>query len=274
MIHVQATGSGPAVYAENVSGPAIQADGTIKAIGPGSAPAIRATGSSGRAIEAQSTSIEAIKAVGSPGIDAVGSTSSPAIHAVGSNGAPGIRVEASASAPNAINAAAIYAEGSLAHAIYAKGTGSADAIHAEGSTLGPALFVNGGFGVKVRQIALRITVPTQYPILIDDHVIIITSIGPGPSPSPTSKITLILPQSGMQDGQMFIFRNFSDAASIFINGGNYTIILILSRAGAPASSNEFQMTNPDNNLGYNGATTIIFYQGCYYQMFRAVEVGS
>jgi hypothetical protein len=266
VIHAEATGSGPAVYAENVSGPAIQADGTIKAFGPGSAPAIRATGSSGRAIEAQSSSssVAAIYAKGSPAIDAVGSTSSPAIHAVGSSGAPGIRVEASASASiaNINNAAAIYTQGSVANAIYASTTGSAPAIHAKGATYssslttpGAALFVDGGFRAKVRYVNL--VLGGTYSIQSDDYTVIFYG-------SITGNMIVNLPQANVQDGQMFIIRNYSGSNNFQISTQGSTYGIARPRGTFPVSPPTTWEITDTGTTGYHGGVILVFYQGIYY----------
>ncbi len=291
VIQAEGTGSGPAIYAEGASGSAIQADGNgsdqdpvIKANASESDPAIQATGTAGRAIEAQSSSssVTTIYAKGSPGIDALGSATNPAIHAVGSATAQGIRVNAiGSSGSNPTNTAAIYAQGSVAHAIYAKTTGSATAICTEGSesnaiyaktngsapaihavgapyTLlsspGPALFVDGGFRAKVR--TMDSNQPQIYP---DDHIIIInqgsTFTGYLRLPHP--------PTYQVQDGQMFIIKCWTNMTNFYVvTEGGYS--LALNAAG-------FTLSESRNYGGavYRGGVTFVFYNGIYYEMASA-----
>jgi hypothetical protein len=263
VIHAEGTDSGPAIHAENTSGPAIQADGTIEANGPTSGPAIQATGGLGRAIEAQSTSATAIYAVGSPGIDAEGVGTSPAIHAVGSSGAPGIRVEGSGSASSVTDAAAIYAQGSNANAIYALTTGSAPAIQAKGATYSPslsvpgaALFVDGGIRAKVRFVS--VVANGTYQIESDDYIMIFYGII-------TGTVTANLPQANVQDGQMFIIRNYSGSNFFAISTQGSTYGIAKPRATYPASTplTTWEITD-STGAGYHGAVMLVFYQGIYF----------
>jgi len=290
VIQAEGTGSGPAIYAEGASGSAIQADGSgsdpdpvIKANASGGAPAIQATGTAGRAIEAQSSSVAAIYATGSPGIDAVGSATNPAIHAVGSGTAPGIYVEASVSASDPIIAAAIYAEGSVAHAIYAKGTGSTPAIYAEEaisnaiyaktngsspaihavgasytsfSSPGSALAVQGGFAVRVR-ILYYMPLTVNYQITPNDHIVIlrIDSIA-------FQRVMLPCPPDfRVQDGQMFIIKCWGSITQWFVvTQGGYNI------AENRSSVLKTQSRLFENFSGYGGGVTYVFYGGIYYEM--------
>ena len=299
VIHAEGTGSGPAILAEKTgSGTVIQADGTIKANGPasGSASAILATGT-GHAIKAESTSTAAIYATGSPGIDAVGSGNKPAIQAVGSTGAPGIRAEASRSASSTTDAAAIYAEGSGSHAIYAvtnsaiapifaestigstsnaiyaKTNGSGPAIHAVGgsyttlSSPGPALFVDGGFRVKVRLLNIASVNVAEYPIYPDDHIIILVGIG-GSSGAKTS-VTLVLPGPPTyrpQNGQIFIIKSWAGIDQLYAKTvGGYSLAQNRSAGGSFASpATQSRLLCIDG--GYNGGVKYLFYDTIYYEM--------
>ncbi len=289
VIRVKATGTGPAIYAKNTSGFAIQADGNgsdpaIEVNGSGSGPAIQAIGTTGYAIQAESSSAAAIYATGLQGIDAFGSPLKPAIHALGSASAPGIRVEGSGSVSsgNEKNAAAIYAqgsgqshaiyaktdgiaaaicaEGSESNAIYAKTNGSAPAIHADGasytpslSSPGPALFVNGGFRVKVRFLDnTNFIGDHSLPIDIDDYVIILRGTG-------INNIYLNLPYPA-KDGQTFIIINWSKVLRLYAQTqGNY---IAQNGNGTPI------MTSRQINYGgpYSGGVTYVFYGGIYYEM--------
>jgi hypothetical protein len=295
VIHAEGNGSGPVIYAEGASGSAIQTEGNgsdpvIRANASGSGPAIQATGSAGRAIEAQSSSVAAIYATGSPGIDAVGSATNPAIHAVGSATAPGIRVEASVSGSilDAKITAAIYAEGSAAHAIYAKTTGSAAAIYVEEaktnaiyartagsgpaiqavgasytslSSPGSALFTDGGFRVKVRIQDIISTNPGTYQIYPDDHIIILC--GTFSDNAPDVILNLPCPPAyQVQDGQMFIIKCW---AKINIwrtkTRGGYTIAENRQSSTVLLSRN-FNV----NATTHAGGVTYVFYGGIYYEM--------
>jgi hypothetical protein len=285
VIHAQGTGSGPTIFAEKTgSGTVIQSNGTIKANGPatGSASAILATATgTGHAILAQSTSTAAIYAVGSPGIDAVGSATNPAIRAVGSIGAPGIRAEASGSASSTTDAAAIYAEGSASHAIYAvtnttvppiyaesiigttgsaiyaKTNGSAPAIEANGlAAPGPALFVDGGFRVKVRLLNIASVNVAEYPIYPDDYIIIL--LGQGGSTIAATSVTLVLPGPPTyqpQDGQMFIIKSWAGIGSLYVKTvGGCTILQNNAENGITTS----RRLTDTSNIGYHGGVTYMF----------------
>jgi hypothetical protein len=295
VIHVEGTGSGPAIFAERTgSGTVIQAVGTIKANGPasGSAPAILATATGGHAIKAESTSTAAIYATGSPGIDAVGSATNPAIQAVGSTGAPGIRAEASGSASSTTDAAAIYAEGSGSHAIYAvtnsaiapifaestigstsnaiyaKTNGSAPAIHADGlATPGSALFVNGGFRVKVRILNIT-SVNIEYPIYPDDYIVILV----GPIGVRLTDVYLVLPGLPTyqpQNGQIFTIRSAANIVRLYTKTvSGYTIAqknvdgVNFPRPGDYVTTSR-QLSG---NFGFQGGVTYVFYDAIYYEI--------
>ena len=269
VIYAEGNGSDPAVYAENTSGPAIKADGTIEAETTSSDPTIQATGTTGRAIEAQSSGT-AIYARGSPAIDAVGSATNPAIHAVGSTGAPGIRVIASAQAQTQAQAHAIYAEGSVAHAIYAKGTGSAPAIYAKGTgsgaaiqakgsdypATGPALFVNGGYVGKV-SVYNTSNIQQMIQILSDQYIIIAFGIGAG-------NMVFELPIAP-NEGQIFVFRNSSAAPGVFVRTRSYTDQTIpksyIYVDHGEASVTQFNITA---GYAYQGAMTLVYVRGNYH----------
>jgi hypothetical protein len=284
VIYAEGTGSGSAIYAEGASGSAIQADGNgsdpvIRANASGSGPAIQATGTAGRGIEAQSSSVATIYATGSPGIDAVGSATNPAIHAIGSATAPGIRAEGSGSASSVTDAAAIYAEGSVAHAIYAKSTGSAaaiyveeaksnaiyarstgsgPAIHAVGasytslSSPGPAMFVNGGFAHRVRIMTTSGIGGGQYPILADDHIVLLRATQVFP-------IEVILPSPPVQDGQVFIIKCWGPTIFWDVNTRDgYNI--------AENKSSGLKIKSRQIGSQYRGGVTYVFYGGIYYEM--------